>query len=241
MQEKEAKLKRKRRRRKKSSLGYLLLFTFVFITALWGLSYAVKSLSPNVDVEIGNNEALTDAALENDVEIKTVDERLKWIQMEDDLPTVAVRNPEEKKDEKNKEQENNEDKTQQQQKEEPKEEKPVIELPKKIDFDKIENTNPIEQPKQELDFRLPTGNIIEPREPIAKTVTKVYLGAFNSIEEAIKIQQKVASEEENMVPFIKSINGLYMVQIGSFSDQTKAIALASKMREKGYPSKTVTE
>ena len=44
-----------------------------------------------------------------------------------------------------------------------------------------------------------------------------------------------------MVPFIKSINGLYMVQIGSFSDQTKAIALASKMREKGYPSKTVTE
>ena len=93
MQEKEAKLKRKRRR-KKSSLGYLLLFTFVFITALWGLSYAVKSLSPNVDVEIGNNEALTDAALENDVEIKTVDERLKWNERSFVLPfnrTCSVR------------------------------------------------------------------------------------------------------------------------------------------------------
>ena len=92
MQEKEAKLKRKKRKRKKSSLGYLLLFTFVFLTALWGLSYAVKSLSPNVDIEIGNNEALTDAAIENDAEIKTVDERLKWIQMEDEMPSVAVRN-----------------------------------------------------------------------------------------------------------------------------------------------------
>lgn len=237
MQEKEAKLKRKKRKRKKSSLGYLLLFTFVFLTALWGLSYAVKSLSPNVDIEIGNNEALTDAAIENDAEIKTVDERLKWIQMEDDLPTVAVRNPEEKKDEKTKEKENDKTTT----KVETKEEKPVIELPKKIDFDKIENTNPIEQPKQELDFRLPTGNVIEPRQPIEKTVTKVYLGAFDSIEEAIRTQQKVASEEENMVPFIKSINGKYMVQIGSFSDQAKAIALAIKMKEKGYPSRTVTE
>lgn len=241
MQEKEAKLKRKKRKRKKSSLGYLLLFTFVFLTALWGLSYAVKSLSPNVDIEIGNNEALTDAAIENDVEIKTVDERLKWIQMEDDLPTVAVRNPEETKDEKGKDNENNKEKTKTEIKTETKEEKPVIELPKKIDFDKIENTNSIEQPKQELDFRLPTGNVIEPRQPIEKTITKVYLGAFDTIEEAIRTQQKVASEEENMVPFIKSINGKYMVQIGSFSDQAKAIALASKMKEKGYPSRTVTE
>lgn len=234
MQEKEAKLKRKKRKRNKSGIAYLLLFTIVFVIALCGLSYAVKSLSPDVDVEIGNNEALAPVEQETDVEMRTVDERLKWIQMEDELPSVAVRNPETKKED-NKES-TNDNKKEKDENKTVKEE--VINLTPTVEKTQ---KNTVEPTKTELDFRLPSGNVIEPRQPIAKTVTKVYLGGYDSIEEAIKTQQKVASEEPDMIPFIKAINGRYMVQIGSFSDHEKAIALSLKMKEKGYPSKTVTE
>lgn len=73
----------RKKKKKRTGLRYLILFTLVFISALFGLSYIVKSYSPDVDVAIGNNEALTLSEEDIDVEMRTIDERLKWIQLED--------------------------------------------------------------------------------------------------------------------------------------------------------------
>ena len=85
---KHTKKKKKKKKKKANYFSYLYLFSFVFICALLCLSYAIKSYSPEVDVAIGNNDNYTLNYSDVDMEVKSIDERLKWIQMEDELPTV---------------------------------------------------------------------------------------------------------------------------------------------------------
>lgn len=212
-------IKRKKRKNKKN-FGYLYLFAFVFIIVLVGLSYILKSYSPDIDVEIGNNDALTLSESEMDVEIKSIDERLKWIQMEDEMPSVAKRDNEETNEE-DKQRENSE------------KEKQTIKPP----------TPSIEDIKQQRpDFRSisPATPVIPlPERPV--TITKVYLGSYSSLEEAMSVQNKVSNEEPALEPFIKAIRDTYIVQLGSFADKEKANALIIKLREKGYSPKIIYE
>ncbi len=227
---------RRRKRRRRNPFGYLFLFSLVFIFALLGLSYIVKSYSPNVDVTIGNNEALTLSEQDMDVEIKTIDERLKWIQTEDEMPTVAIREPKEKQSDIDKKQ-----KDKDKDKEKNKEEK-VLKKPKKDKpSEKKETTSKAAQDykKQKLDIKLEKA--ITPPKPLPPKITKVYIGKYSTIEEAMRIQRKIASEESDIVPFIKSLGSGYIVQIGSFSDSQRAAALLTRMRNKGYNAKLLTE
>lgn len=216
---------RRKKRKKKKNYGYLYLFAFVFLIALAGLSYIVKSYSPDIDVAIGNNESLTLSESEMDVEIKSVDERLKWIQMEDEMPSVALRNNEEKE-------ENNIIKKEVVKKD--KEETKTVNKPPVPSIADIQNQRP--------DFRsiTPATPVIPQPQPL-QTITKVYLGSYSSLEEAMAVQNKVASDEPSVVPFIKAIRDTYIVQLGSFSDKEKANALVIKLREKGYYPKITSQ
>ena len=90
--------------------------------------------------------------------------------------------------------------------------------------------------KQSDDFRsIPAAApVISAPKP---SVTKVYLGKYSSIEEAMSAQSSVASAEPSIVPFIKSQNDHYIVQLGSFSDKAKADALVMKLQAKGFNPK----
>lgn len=225
MPENVPQLKRKRRKRRRNNgLGYLLLFALVFTSALFGLSYAVKFLSPDVDVAIGNNESTPLNESEMDVEIKTIDERLKWIQMEDELPSVSIRISQDRV-------ENKQDKNKIEEKKDNKKEA----APKK---DIAEIVNKEEKANIKTDFRFSKNNV---NTPVVNQISKVYLGKYETIEEAVKIQHQVSSEETEIVPFIKAINGKYVVQIGSFSDSERAKTLVNKMKSKGYPAKISVE
>lgn len=217
---------KKRRKKKKRNLSYIYLFAIVFLCTLGFLSYIVKSYSPDVDVEIGNNETLTLSDSEMDVEIKSVDERLKWIQDEDEMPTVAIRTlPEEPKSTKSQQEKNdkiNETTSIQE---------PIIKTPPKPKMDEI---IPIKK-----DFREKENTSIIPK-PLP-SMTKVYLGSYSSIEEAMKIQEKVSSDESSLIPFVKTVKDKYIVQLGSFSDKEKADALVSKLKSKGYNPKIIYE
>jgi len=218
---------RKKRKKSKKSFGYLYLFAFVFLGALAGLSYIVKSYSPDIDVAIGNNEALTLSDSDMEVEIKSVDERLKWIQMEDEMPTVALRdtenNSKKDKDKSLKE----EDKIDKQNPDEVKKEK----KPPVPAFSEI----PVKKPDFRTSYSAKNmSNVIPSPVP---SVTKVYLGNYASIEEAMAVQSKISSEEPDLNPFIKAIRDKYVVQLGSFSDPEKASALVVKLRQRGYSPK----
>ena len=45
------------------------------------------------------------------------------------------------------------------------------------------------------------------------------------------------STEPSLAPFVKAVNGSYIVQLGSFSEKDRANALVSKLRAKGYNPK----
>ncbi len=212
-------LKRKKKK-KKQNFGYLYLFTFVFIIVLIGISYILKSYSPDIDVEIGNNDALTLSETEMDVEIKSIDERLKWIQMEDEMPTVAKRDNETQNEE-------------EKQKENIETEKQIIKPP----IPSIEDIK-----EQRPDFRSisPATPVIPlPERPV--TITKVYLGSYSTLEEAMAVQNKVANDDSSIEPFIKAIRDTYIVQLGSFADKEKADAFIIKLKEKGYTPKVISE
>ncbi len=222
----------KNKKRKSDFFSYLYLFAFVFLGALWGLSYIIKSYSPEIDVTIGNNEAFTLNDSDIDMEIRTIDERLKWIQMEDDLPSVSVRTADKAEKEKEKRQIKQD-----------KNDKEII-----IKENDIKDTR--KKIKEELDIKLPMPDIAEIKSitknefkkipakeviPIPKPViTKVYLGNYVSLEEAVAVQNKISAIEPELSPFVKSVKGHYIVQLGSFSDSSRAGALAEKLTAKGY-------
>ena len=81
----------------------IALFIITFLITLIGVTYLIKSFSPNVDVEIGGEELTTETGDESDEPEsdfkKAIDDRLKWIQLEDNMPGVSKRGDEEKSEE----------------------------------------------------------------------------------------------------------------------------------------------
>lgn len=228
---------RPKKKKRRNRFGLVYLFLFVFIAALAAMSYLVKEYSPEIDVSLGDKESLTLGSSETDVEIKAIDDRLKWIQMEDELPSVALRDIE-KRAEKLKEKEEAEEleklKKQEEQKEKDKEDKKT----EKETVEKREAPVPtIEDIKKEhSDFReIPAATPVIPAPTPA--VTKVYLGSYPDIETAMEVQNKVNSTDPSIASFVKAVNGKYIVQLGSFSDKNRAKALVTQLQEKGFSPK----
>lgn len=237
-----AKLKRKRKN--KSLLKYLILFFCVFAICVILFLSGIKSYTPVADVDIGNNESMTMNENDLDFEIKSVDERLRWIQMEDDLPTVAVRNSKADTEIKRYTPDTTTKLEIEDEEEKPGAKKvvqtPVVKnalaptqtIPKPTINDVIATQQPdfktAQLPKQVIPLPTPT-----------QVFTKVYLGNYYSLEEAMAVQKKINAEFPETSAFIKATNDYYLVQLGSFSDRTKANSFMMQLREKGYNPKTL--
>ena len=241
MQVENKPVKLKRKRRKNSFMGYFYLFLFVFVLALAGLSYLVKSYSPEVDVTLGNIESEPISQADMGMEVKSVDERLKWIQMEDEMPSVAIREAKESTEEAIKaktkkiiEPEVNEE--------------PIFKKEEKIPQPSLSEIASNITPEI-ADFRTASNpNQVVPL-PVNKTpvipapiptLTKVYLGSYTTVDEAMAVQQKIATDIPDSMPFIKSVNGSYIVQLGSFSNSDIAQSFIQRVRDKGYAPKILT-
>ncbi len=241
MQVENKPLKLKRKRRKNSAIGYLYLFIFVFVIALAGFSFAVKSYTPEIDVTLGNVETAPLSQSDMDIEVKSVDERLKWIQMEDEMPSVAIREAKEQtedavnkaKSKKTIEPEINEE--------------PIFKKEDVIPKPSMAEI-PLATPAP-ADFRIAQEQKEIVPLPIAKTpiipapvpsLTKVYLGTFTSVDEAMKVQQRVIVDVPGSMPFIKSVNGAYIVQLGSFSNSEMAQTFIQDLKNKGYSPKILS-
>lgn len=219
-------VKFKRKKKNKSIMGYVYLFIFVFVLALSFLSYLVNSYSPDIDVEIGNKEDITLNEADMNMEIKSIDERLNWIQEEDEMPSVSIKENKLK---------NNEDKITDKPKEEVKKEEKVIPMPERPKVPKVEKPQPLDI-RSELNVNTNTKPVIPAPIP---SLTKVYLGNYTTIEEAMGIQQKVNADFPEAMPFVKSVNGKYIVQLASFSKKEVADAFVGRLQAKGYSPKVI--
>ena len=205
-----------------------LLFIITFVVVVIFASIFFKGLFSNVDVNIGENPVASmdqRGDEDNDLNIRAqIDQRLKMIQNEEEMPGVAdrgyetdeelierLRRDETKKDEKNdiSLKEKDEPQTQHIQ-----QEKPTIETV----------TLPTETPK-----------------PDTNVISKIYIGQFSDMQKAVEMQANLINSGLGINPVIREVNGYYTIQAGAFSNYDSAKNLSDQINNAGFSAKVVRE
>lgn len=210
-----------------------VLFIVTFLVSLIVITYFIKSMSPDVDVEIGgeDTQAVEESSSDSDIK-KAIDDRLRWIQMEDNMPGVSKREdglssddvtyePGEKEPAKQK------DEKAKAQKEEVKSEG--------NELAPIEYVNP-QQHKSVVQPPTPAQPAPEPFK-----MSKVYVGSYPTIEQAIQAQNKLMNTNVSVSPFVKEVNGSYVLQAGSYANAGKAEAVSREINSVGFHARVVKE
>ncbi len=205
------------------------LFIVTFLVSLIVITYFIKSFSPNVDVEIGGESDEQQTVEENtDSDVKkAIDDRLRWIQLEDNMPGAAKREDGQQ----------NSDVTYQTDR---------VKTPEEIAEDVEKSTNkahelkPIEYvgPQHNSNVTPPTPTVQQAEPP---KMSKVYVGSYPTIEQAIQAQNKLMSTSTSVSPFVKEVNGSYVLQAGSYASPNKAEAVSREINSLGFHARVVKE
>lgn len=197
-----------------------ILFIVTFFVSLIIITYFIKSMSPDVDVEIGGNHS-QNALEETDSDIKQpIDDRLRWIQMEDNLPGVSKRDEVLEED--------------------TEEVKPNTEK-KHPELKPIEYVNPQINKTTIPPTPAPQNTTEQVLKAEPFKMSKVYVGSYPTIEQAIQAQNKLMNTATSVSPFVKEHNGTYVLQAGSYANSSKADALAKELTALGFSAKVVKE
>ena len=208
---------------------FFISFITTFIIAIFIIGLGLNYFSPTVDVNIGQNDILP----EENESVSNIDDRLKWIQDEDN----ASKEPTAEKYLQNENEFN-------------KSFKQEMIRPKKH----IKKTEKNERP-EEIPLPVNTKYITVPPVPTINEVqntskqqtnpnikiTKVYIGFYNSSEEAQDAKAKISQTVPGIQPFVKAVNGQYIVQAGSFSDRKKAVELRDTLNSRGYTARLLSD
>ncbi len=206
---------RKTKRIFRKILTVIIVFLFVFAASFVGFGYLVNKYTPEVDVQIGDT---SNSFFEE--KVSNIDDRLKQIQNEDNDAGEEIKEEEKKKEK----EEVKEEEVMQPAKEETKTQEKEAEsapstkapIPQKSEIANIAATTP-------------------------GTKTKVYAGYYDSLEEAVAAQNDLDTLLPDVSPFIKEMNGYYIVQIGVYSNPNSAEEMYKKLKELNFPAKTKSE
>lgn len=227
---------------KKKKFVLLIVFCLTFGCTIFAISEILKNYSPAVDVNIGQENVVEDES--EFYQEANIDDRLKWIQFEDnveDSPVVAEvqenDNNQSKISEKSITKNNSK-------------EKQVNKLPKE---EPVFSTQNIYKNDAKTNYNVPQIEDDEPPVPLMMEVkqqpkltpvntrtTKVYVGYYSSMTEATKVKNMISAEFPSYSPTIRNINAQYIVQIAMFNDRTKAVTLQMDLADKGYPARLQT-
>jgi len=222
---------RKKTKKNNSGIIFISAFIITFILAVMVMGIAFKHFSPTVDVNIGQNDLQTEELVNN----SEIDDRLKWIQDEDNQePTsekylnaetdnlISKINP--KKEEK---------------KESVRPKNNVINNTTSLQKDEI----PIPVNTKYITVApVPTIKEVQPVTPAPSTkITRVYIGFYKNAEDAMSAKTKISQTFPGIQPFIKAVNGQYIVQAGSFADRRKAVELKEELDNRGYTARLLSD
>lgn len=198
----------KNKRKKESKTVSIFLITFIVTFAFVALS--VKYFSPEIDVEIESKEQIA----EEDIEKGSIDERLRWIQFEDNMPGVSTRYTDETENS-----------------QALKDDNVIIYDEENNENNKIEKLEEIQEVKPLIATPVPSVN----------KISKVYVGQFSNIEQAIAMQNKLTEANLDLAPFVKRVDNYYVVQIGSYASKEKAQVVVLQVQGAGFPAQLVNE
>ena len=208
-----------------------VLFIVTFLVSLIVITYFIKSMSPDVDVEIGGEDiqAVEEQSTESDVK-KAIDDRLRWIQMEDNMPGVSKRENG-TSEEIDYEHSAKDSKTESH-------DKKKTEATNGNELAPIEYVNEPEPQQQEFNPPVPAA----PKPAVEQfKMSKVFVGSYPTIEQAIQAQNQLMNSTVSVSPFVKEVNGAYVLQAGSYADAGKAEAVAREINSLGFHARVVKE
>lgn len=214
----------------------MLIFITTFFVCLLLFTAVVKSLSPDVDVSIGD-DTQTDAKETGLGVKKFIDDRLKMIQMEDNSAGVSVRSEDRNvpgyqdalKDEYS----------------EPSEEK--MNIPNKKDKKSSQDDSTLDN-EYEVPTAPPRPSARELSNPFESIPTaqqpkmmKVLVGRYSTAEQARVAQDILMDSGLNITPFIRDMGNFYTLQVGSYSSRAKAESLMNDLQRSNFPARLVQE
>lgn len=209
---------------KNKKILYLFFVTFFFSMVVVG--FIIKTISPSVDVEIGDNVNDPQETIEQNEWQGGIDNRLKWIQFEDNMPGVSRRMDEAQPISDDENLQGEEQKVAEEKVTDSKDKAKTDSKAKKLAppvptvADAVENVNASSAPLK---------------------MTKVYVGYYSSIDQAISAQNRLLDSNLSVSPFVKEVNGYYVVQVGSYANKQKAQNLYSEVSSMGFPARMTIE
>ena len=204
----------------------VLLFFTTFVFGIIAVSFFLKELSPNMDLDIGENPIASMNQRddgEEDYSIRSqVDRRLKMIQNDDEMPGVSEKNIDEDGYEKP--------------------EDIVKRLREKVDNKSDNNEDEITLQKNETDSHTIEPVKVQIQDAIPQSsISKIYIGQYSSMEKAVEMQEAVVNADLGVNPVIRLVNGYYTIQAGAFSNPESAKSLANQLIDAGFAAKIVKE
>lgn len=211
----------------------MLIFITTFFITLLLFTAVVKSLSPDVDVSIGD-DSQTDAKETGLGVKKFIDDRLKMIQMEDNSAGVSLKN--EAKNVPGYQDALNEDY--------PDATEEKINIPSKKDKKQVQNDYaqdeydvPVVPPRPSArDLSTP----FESPAPAPK-MSKVLVGRYATAEQARVAQEILMDSGLSITPFIRDMGNSYTLQVGSYSSRAKAEGLVNDLQRSNFPARIIQE
>lgn len=218
----------KETKKKVGSKNNIVTFVVTFFITLLVFTAVAKSLSPDVDVTIGN-DSQTDAKDTGLGVKKFIDDRLKLIQMDDNSAGVSLPADENKP---SRFSTNANDNSMQQTEE-------------KVSVPQDSSSN-----AQIEDEPIVLNTKKQPPRPSAKDLStpfstpvsaKVIVGRYATFEQAKVAQEILLDSGLNITPFVRSYNGGYTLQVGSYTSRAKAEELSSQLQQNNFPARIIQE
>lgn len=223
-------------KKKNSDIKNLFFKTFSLTLIL--MAIGLYFFTPNIDVQIG--DISSDNEFEDEIDYvnkKNVDYRLRWIQLEDNSNQLIDKL---KKNESNIDKSDNDNE--------------INDINSDIEFmeqaDSAHNDNSLPMDPKPLssnvedntlnEIHLSNNNNVQPTQ-VKNTFSKVYIGSYNDINTAIEAQNKLLEANLPVSPFIKKINNVYVIQVGSFASINKAQTLVNQLAQQGFQANIIEE
>lgn len=230
---------RYKREKNSSSNRRISIFITTFVITLLFFIAVVKSLSPDVDVTIGDDESMD--AKESGLGVKRfIDERLKMIQMDD---TSSNRTLKENKDQAPSEA--NDTSFDKYAQKSPSNKNNYSYQTQNTDTNDYSDNNGDEDsttmtaPVAKTAPKPKTKDLnVQPEKP---KVSKVFIGRYSTLEQAKVSQEILMDSGLGVTPFIKNAGSYYTLQLGSYSSKAKADGLAAELRQNGFPARVTQE
>ena len=240
------------RKKKTQQNKILFIFLSTFFVSLVTLIYLATAFTPKIDIDVEPANTLEQSIPSDDdnliaeAEYKSIDSRLKDIQRddqlesEDSLDTTSdiIANLKKMKEEAIAKQMREDEKN-------PAVEDDIQVFKSKEDahikLDAPRLATP-QHPKSQITTQTPIQDSSSQSnmQTITK-MTKVYVGKYADFDKAAAVQDSLVKSSLVSSPFIKNLNGYYVIQVGSFSNQEAAQNVAELLISNGYAAKMILE